>query len=81
MHLLSCNNNNLCLLHKTSQHYILQQPFTQRIPDYKAHQQTFPSYNTEDPQVNTNMFIKQIHRNPGYTAIFIERLDYNEKQQ
>jgi hypothetical protein len=81
MHLSSRNNNKLCLIHKTSQNDRLQQPFTQRILDYKADHQTVPSYNTEDPQVNSNMFIKQIYGNPSYTAIFIERLDCNEKQR
>jgi len=38
-------------------------------------------YNTEDPQVNTNMFITQIYWNPGYTVVFRERLDCNEKQR
>jgi hypothetical protein len=80
MHLLLHNNNNLCLVHKTSQNDRLQHPFTQTIPDYKAHRQTVPLYSTEDPQVNINMIIKQIYGNTGYTAIFIERLDCNEKQ-
>jgi len=81
MHLLSRNNSNLYLLHKTSQNDRLQQPFTQRMPDYKTHHQIVPSYNTEDPRVNTNMFIKQIYWNPCYTVVYVERLDCNEKQR